>query len=77
MLNKISEFGSGDFGKKMSVGGGLGALQFFGHLKRALELLISVRMSTLTTFWENWVDTINPGKKKTKKNMHTRDLSCG
>ena len=29
----------------MSVGGGLGALQFFGHLKRALELFISVRMS--------------------------------
>ena len=29
----------------MSVGGGLGALQFFGHLKRVLELLISVPMS--------------------------------
>ena len=30
-MNKmaISEFWSGDFGKKMSVGGGLGALQFF------------------------------------------------
>ena len=34
----------------MSMGGGLGALQFFGHLKRALELLISVRMSLLATF---------------------------
>ena len=33
--------------EKMSVGGGLGALQFFGHLKRALELSISVRMSPL------------------------------
>ena len=35
---------------KMSVGGGLGALQFFGYLKRALELFISVRMSPLATF---------------------------
>ena len=24
--------------EKMSVGGGLGALQFFGHLKKALEI---------------------------------------
>ena len=47
MVNKIaiSELCSGNFGGKMSVGGGLGALQFFGHLKRVLELLISVRMS--------------------------------
>ena len=29
---------------------GLGALQFFGHLKRGLELFISVRMSPLATF---------------------------
>ena len=45
MLNKmaISEFGSDDFGKMISVGGGLGGLQFFGHLKRALELFIYVR----------------------------------
>ena len=51
MLNKmaISEFGSGDFGKEISVGGGLGALQFFGHLKRTLELFILVRMSPLAT----------------------------
>ena len=35
MMNKmgISEFRFGDFGKKMSVGGGLGNLQFFCHLK--------------------------------------------
>ena len=34
MLNKmaISEFWSDDFGKMISVGGGLGALQLFGHL---------------------------------------------
>ena len=40
MLNKmaISEFWSSDFGKIISVGEGLGALHFFGHLKRALEL---------------------------------------
>ena len=52
MVNKmaIPEFWPGDFWEKMSVGGGLGALQFFGHLKRALELLISIRMSPLTTF---------------------------
>ena len=46
----ISKFGSVDFGKKMSVGGGLGALQFFGHLKRVLELFISVRMRPLARF---------------------------
>ena len=45
----ISEFWSGDFGEKISVGGGLGALQFFDHLQRELELLISVRKSPLAT----------------------------
>ena len=30
----ISEFRSVDFGKIISVGGGLGALQFFGSLKK-------------------------------------------
>ena len=35
MVNQmaISEFRSGDFWEKMSVGGGLGALQFFDHVK--------------------------------------------
>ena len=49
MVNKMTfpEFSSGEFWEKMSLGGGLGALQFFGHLKRALELLISVRMSPI------------------------------
>ena len=42
-------FFSVDFGKKMSVGGGLGALQFFWSAKRALELFTSVRMSFLAT----------------------------
>ena len=46
----ISEFRSVDFGKIISVGGGLGALQFFWSLKRALELFISLRMSPLATF---------------------------
>ena len=52
MVNKmaISEFWFGDFWEKMSVGGGLGALQFVGHLKRALELLVSIRMSPPATF---------------------------
>ena len=36
--------------KKWAWEGGVGALQFFGHLKRALELFISVRMSPLATF---------------------------
>ena len=35
---------------KMSVRGGLDALQLFRHLKMTLELLISVRMSPLATF---------------------------
>ena len=58
MLNKmaVSEFRSGDYGKTISVGGGLGALQFFCHLKRALELFISVRI---------------PLKKKTYKQINT------
>ena len=36
MVNKmaISEFSSGDFGEKMSVEGGLGALQFLWSLKK-------------------------------------------
>ena len=64
MLNlmAISEFWSGDFTKisvklrislktlNSGVGGDHGALQFFGHLKRPLELFISVIMSPLTTF---------------------------
>jgi hypothetical protein len=40
---------------------------FLGHLKRALELLISVRMSPPTIFYDYWVDTITPGEKKTNK----------
>ena len=52
MLNQmaIQNFRSGYFGKRMSVAGGLGALQFFGHLNMALELLITVRMSPLVAF---------------------------
>ena len=51
-LNKmaISEFRSIDFGKTISVGRGISALQFFCHLKRALELFISVRMSPIARF---------------------------
>ena len=65
MVNKmaISEFLSGDFGEKMSVGGGLGALQFFGHLKRALELLISVRMSPLATLTNESIRSLLEKKK--------------
>ena len=39
---------------------------FFGHLKRALELFISVRMSPLATFSDHLVDTMTPGEKKQK-----------
>ena len=35
--------------EKMSVGGGLGALNFFGHLKGALELFISIKLRPLAT----------------------------
>ena len=59
---------------KMSAGGSLGVLQCFGHLKRALELLISVKMSLPATFLDHWVDTITPGKKKKTR---IRDMSSG
>ena len=55
----------------MSVGGSLCALQFFGHLKRALELLVSVRISPLATLKDHLVDTITTGKKTKKQtNKH-------
>ena len=43
---------------------------FFGHLKRALELFISVRMSPLAAFYDHLVDTMTPGEKK-KTNKQT------
>ena len=69
-MNDYLRIWSVDFGKIISVGGGLGALQFFCHLKKALELSISVTMSPLATFEDNWVDTITPGEK-TKNNKQT------
>ena len=51
----------------MSVGGSVAALQFFGHLKKALELLISVKMNPLATFLYHWVEMITPMGKKTKE----------
>ena len=54
----------------MSVGGGLGALQFLQSLKRALELFISVRMSPLATSKDHLIDTMTPGEKKRKRNKH-------
>ena len=67
MLNKmnISEFCSTDIWEKKSVGGGLGALQFFGHLKRALELLFSVRMSPILGLLSRYD---HPWKKQQQKN---------
>ena len=44
---------------------------FVGHLKRALELFISVRMSPLATLQDHLVDTMTPGKKKQKKKQKT------
>ena len=51
MLNKmsISKFDPVTLGKNESGRGPTGLL-IFGHLKRALELLISVRMRPLSTF---------------------------
>ena len=67
MLNKmaIPKFWYGGLGKN-ERGRGLGALQFFGHIKRALELLISASMNPLAKFLDHWVDTITPGEKKYK-----------
>ena len=44
---------------------------FYGGLKGTLELLISVRMSPLATFYDYWVDTIIPAKKQQKANKQT------
>ena len=58
----------------MSVGGGLGALHFFGHLKRALELLVSVRkpsrdiLGPLSRYDHPWEKN---GKTNKKTNQHT------
>ena len=73
MVNKmaISQFWSGEFREKLSVLRGLDAHQFFGRLKRALELLISVRMSPFATFKHHWVDTITPEKQQQKTNKYT------
>ena len=49
---------------EMSVGGVQLLSNLFGHLKRALELLISVRMSPLPIFQDHLVDAITPGKKQ-------------
>ena len=73
--NGSLEFWSGDCGKIISVGGGLDTFQFFGHLKRALELFISVRMSPLARFSDHWVDTITPGKKKQTKKQTNKHAS--
>ena len=40
----------GWFGKEGGIGGGLVALKFFGHLKKASELTISVQMSPFPIF---------------------------
>jgi hypothetical protein len=72
MLNKmaISKFRSGNFGKQMSVGEGLVALHFFGHLKRALDLLIFVNepsrdiLGPLGRYDHPW------GKKQQQINTH-------
>ena len=54
-----------------------GALQFFRHLKMALVLLSSVRMSPLATFWDHRVDTITHREKEEeeKKNKHAPVIS--
>jgi len=66
MMNKmaISKFGQAILGKKCR-GGALAALQFFVHLKIALELLILVPMSPLTIFKDHWL--IRASLKKMNK----------
>ena len=51
-------------GKKMSVGGGLDALQFFGHLKRALELLFPLEWALLRQSWTAWSIRWTLGKER-------------
>jgi hypothetical protein len=55
----------------MSVEGGLVAQHFFGHLKRALELLISVRMGPPAIFQDHWEYAIILEKKKKQKQINT------
>ena len=55
------------FWEKLRVEGGLVALQFLDHLKGALKLLISVRMNPLAIFYDHWVKTVSPKKKKKNK----------
>ena len=43
------------------------SFNILGHLKRELELLISVRTSHLPIFWALWVETTPHGKKTHKK----------
>ena len=70
MMNKmaISKLLSVDFGKKMSVGGGLGPLQFFRSLKKGTRTVNFRWSEPSATFYHHWVDTITPEKKKQKKN---------
>jgi len=52
-------------------GRGSVAPNLFGNLKRALEILISVRKSLFPELQDYWFDTITPEKKR------IRDLSSG
>jgi hypothetical protein len=56
--------------EKMSAGGSLIALYFFDNLKRAQEVLISVRMSPLALFYDQLINTITPVKKQQQINIH-------
>ena len=64
-------FDSLTLGKKLAWKEAQVPSNFFGHLIRALELFISVRMIPLATFQDHLVDTMTPGKKtKKQKNKH-------
>ena len=63
--NDILKFLSVDFGKKSAWKGAWLPSNIFGHLKRALELLISDQMSPQLILWDNGLNTITPCKKKT------------
>jgi len=59
----LSKFWSGHFGKNWAWEGAYFSYNFFGRLRRALELLISVWMQTIAIFYGYRVDTIIPEEK--------------
>jgi len=68
----ISNFGSGNPREKKRRER-VAVFQYFGHLKRALELIITDRMNPLPILYDCSANTFTHEKKKTL----IRDLSSG